>query len=145
MCCTSKLSCGECDRSEQCTGIVVICCSVALLVGYAVIGCMNKKLSRTFHSDNREYTKGNQKPRTVGVKDKLLAKSVTNTVRQICVICSTARTGAISIRDLCAENDGINRFNNSNGIVCSGLHIAYTAIISGSTGSKGDCSTLTTV
>ena len=117
----SELRYRECNRTEQTAGIVIVSSWSAFLVGYTVIRGRQKQLCRSFDTDNRKDTEGNQKSRRPAVHHDLSVRRATDALRDITDIAAAPIVaGAI---DSSPEYDGLDGLNLGNGI--GGLAVVY--------------------
>ena len=94
---SSELSYGERNSSEELARIAVASASGAFLIGYAIIGSLDKQLRGALNSYYREYTEGNVKAGCLAIKNESLADRSSHSLGNICVFAAGARTRTTAI------------------------------------------------
>ena len=119
----------ERNRSEECARVFVVRTAYAFFFGNAVIGCLHEDLRRSYDSDNREDTKGNEDLRAGRIVYERSVKVSTDGIGNFGNGCGTAlaRTSAFAVNAR-AENQGLYGFYNRNRcIATAGIDVCYVA------------------
>ena len=125
----SKLIGWECYCAEERAGIVVVCSTCAFLIGYTVIGCINKELRWTYHSDYGEDAKGYENSWACACGYKLITERGADAVGDIDIFVATAGTMAITVGYTGCQYNGLNGFYDGGRIVCRcGIGIAAATV-----------------
>ena len=99
---------------EERAGVVVICCDGTFLIGYAVIGCLDKHLRLALYSDDGEYTERNIKMRCVirGTDNKVSVNAAAYRLGNLAAFASTASASAGAIHNFSTKYYRVNSFYN---------------------------------
>ena len=119
---------GESDGSEEVAGVVVAGAG-AFLIGHAVVGSLNEKLSRSYYSDNREDTEGDVDSRTVAIGAKLTVENAVYSVGEL-VALTAAITSARTFLNLSTENYGLySLYDSRRLVITNGIEVTDIAVV----------------
>ena len=97
---------GERHCAEKLAGIGVGCCRMTLLVGNAIVGCLNEKLGVSLYSDGGKDTEGNIYPNTVLGTANLTLYTASD------IIGNVAAASTQALLYLCAKHYRLNHLND---------------------------------
>lgn len=119
---------GESDGSEEVAGVVVAGAG-AFLIGHAVVGSLNEKLSRSYYSDNREDTEGDVDSGTVAIGAKLTVENAVYSVGEL-VALTAAITSARTFLNLSTENYGLySLYDSRRLVITNGIEVTDIAVV----------------
>lgn len=108
---------GERHTSEERARTLVITAGSAFLIGYTIVGALNKQLGRALKSDDREYAKGDVKTGTVGENLRLSAKTALYLFGKLAAFAGVAR--ALAVADTGSEDYRLYGFYDCQGVAVS--------------------------
>ena len=112
---------GKCHIIEDSAGVILVG-GYAFLIGYCVLGCIDKVLCGTNDSDDREDTYGYNKLTLVSVAAaKMSVNSTCYHIGNLVATTTAARITFVFLNNPCRENYGINYLNNCHLIAKSCL------------------------